>query len=412
MALAVERALVLAHPAPGAAPTDSLAGVPLALRTVLTLQKEGATRIVLAGRAEERETLDAMVRDRRVRVPVEVREAATRAQAVAEMGAEDTPFLLASHDDVVDPRIYRALAAAPRKGAIGLAAMQGGARVGPCVLEAGALDAIAETGELEATLDAMLADGRLEGVEVAGWTARATSPEGRRRAVRELFEACRKPVDGIVARHLNRHVSIFVSKRIVALPVTPNFVSAITFLIGVLAAVLASRGGYVPMLAGALCFQLNSILDGVDGELARVRFQFSKLGEWLDTVSDDLSNVLFYIGVGLGTAHMGGHATIAWMGWAAAAGGIGTSAMYYAELVRLGSGDFYALSWSEAPKGAAGAVYTVIRYVTKKDFFILLFVAMAALGVLPWALPIMLAGTTVTFVSATVRTARWAFGKR
>jgi phosphatidylglycerophosphate synthase len=39
-----------------------------------------------------------------------------------------------------------------------------------------------------------------------------------------------------------------------------------------------------------LLFQLNSIIDGVDGELARMRLEASVLGEWLDTVGDGLCN--------------------------------------------------------------------------------------------------------------------------
>lgn len=39
--------IVIALPVPGADPLDELAGLPLALRTVLTLQKEGVARAVL-----------------------------------------------------------------------------------------------------------------------------------------------------------------------------------------------------------------------------------------------------------------------------------------------------------------------------------------------------------------------------
>ncbi len=103
---------------------------------------------------------------------------------------------------------------------------------------------------------------------------------------------------------------------------------------------------------------------------------------------------------------------MSWMGYLAAAFGVLTAAMYYTELVRLGSGDFYALGWSAPPKGLVGAVVTFARYVTKKDFFILLFVLMAALGVLPWALPIMLLGTTMTVCAGVVRTIKWVRAAR
>jgi CDP-L-myo-inositol myo-inositolphosphotransferase len=52
------------------------------------------------------------------------------------------------------------------------------------------------------------------------------------------------------------------------------------------------------MVAGFACQQLQSILDGCDGELARVRMQQSKLGAWLDTFVDDVLNVLITAAIG------------------------------------------------------------------------------------------------------------------
>ena len=54
------------------------------------------------------------------------------------------------------------------------------------------------------------------------------------------------------------------------------------------------------MVAGFACQQIQSVLDGCDGELARVRFQQSKLGAWLDTFVDDVLNVLITVAVGIG----------------------------------------------------------------------------------------------------------------
>lgn len=244
---------------------------------------------------------------------------------------------------------------------------------------------------------------------VAGVNVRDAS--GRREAFRLLFEACRKPVDGLVSRHLNRHVSIFVSKRIVDTSITPNAISVVNFLLGVIAAGCAAMGGYAPMLVGAVLFQCNSILDGVDGELARVRFQGSKLGEWLDTISDDACNVMFYIGVGFGARAMG-LAPLDWFGFAAAGLGVFTSVLYYAELVHLGAGDFYALQVQPVAQGFIGSVVGLFRLLLKKDFFILLFTVMALFGVLPWAAAVAVVGTGLTAVNAIARTVRWLGARR
>jgi phosphatidylglycerophosphate synthase len=76
--------------------------------------------------------------------------------------------------------------------------------------------------------------------------------------------------------------------------------TALTFLVGLTSGLVSAIGGYGAFLAGALLFQLASVLDGVDGELARLRFQESPRGEWLDTVCDDLTNVAYFAGLTAG----------------------------------------------------------------------------------------------------------------
>ena len=248
-------------------------------------------------------------------------------------------------------------------------------------------------------------------LEPVGWLADARTREGRQRAVYELFEACRKPVDGIVSRHLNRHVSIFVSKLLVDTAVSPNAVSLVCFGLGVAAAALVAQPSWAAMVAGASLLQVNSILDGVDGELARVRFQGSKLGEWLDTVSDDVSNALFYAGTAWASRLLPEPApTLAPFGFGAVILALVTMAFYYTELVRLGRGDAYVLDTgaAEPRTGAWAAINTAVRYVLKKDFFVFSFVIAALLGVLPWVLPVAFFGTVATAITgARITLRRW-----
>jgi phosphatidylglycerophosphate synthase len=335
-------ALVLAHPVEGAGPLDVVAGLPLALRAVLELQRAGVQDIAIAG--------DAAV--------VEVLRADARVKSTLTASEHDDAELVVPHHLVAARAVYVALVAS-------------GGRLGPD--------------------------------HPAGWVLSATDAAGRRAIVRELFEACRKPVDGIVSRHLNRHVSIFVSKLVVDLPITPNQITIATVPLAIGAALLASRGTYLTMLGGAALLQLNSILDGCDGELARVRFQHSRLGQWLDTICDDLSNAMFYGGTAYAALHMPEPwRFFGYAGIAAVIGCLLTMTMYYAELARLGSGDFYALDVGQHVErtGLWGAIQRGARYVTKRDFFVFSFVLAAALGILVWVLPIVAAGTVATTITA------------
>jgi phosphatidylglycerophosphate synthase len=408
-----DEAVVLALAVPGAAPLDHLAGLPLALRTVLTLQKEGFTRVTLVVAQGDAATLARAAEDRRTRVELGAVEARTALEGVrlARHGRAGA-FLVAAHDVVVDPAIYRALrgeAASLSGSTLGAASMRGTEPLGPFVGSAELLKHL-EGDRLDTTLDELVLAERVRRVDAgAAFAFSVATDEGRRGAFRALFDACRKPVDGLVARHINRHISIFISKRLVELPITPNMLSVFTFLLGVAGAFSVAQGSYFTMLVGAFLVQCNSILDGVDGELARVRFQHSKLGQWLDTVSDDASNWLFYAGLAIGSASWPLGSWLALLGWVSIGASMLASAMFYVELVRVGSGDLYALDWGFDQKPRTdrlGRVLMFFRYTIKKDFALLFFLGVAVVGLLPYALIPIAGGSIGTLIAALSRNLR------
>ena len=113
--------LVLALPVAGASPLDRLAGLPLLLRTVLTLQKLGVSPIELGATDE----LAAVVRaDPRVRVELRVRSVESARQAVAESSLAP-PFVVAAHHAVAAPALYSALVAQPGEAGSPVLAAEG-----------------------------------------------------------------------------------------------------------------------------------------------------------------------------------------------------------------------------------------------------------------------------------------------
>ncbi len=111
-----------------------------------------------------------------------------------------------------------------------------------------------------------------------------------------------KATDGFVARYINRRLSIRITKAIVKyrLPLTPNQVSVISFLVGVGAAATLALGR--PLLA-AILVQLSSIIDGVDGELARLLRMSSRLGAFLDAILDRLVDIAIIISLAYYVLH-------------------------------------------------------------------------------------------------------------
>ena len=128
---------------------------------------------------------------------------------------------------------------------------------------------------------------------------RVSSPEERLAAEQKLNNWLVKPTDGVFAR-MNRHVSIPISRQLIKFPITPNIVSLFTLGVSFLAGLFFAFGGWANMLLGAVLSVFASILDGSDGEVARLTFQESAFGCWLETVCDYLYYVFVFAGMMVG----------------------------------------------------------------------------------------------------------------
>ena len=132
--------------------------------------------------------------------------------------------------------------------------------------------------------------------KVAGPAGDAASA---REAERRLWASLGSSADGIVDRFLNRPLGRYLSKILVRTRFSPNQVSIVSTLIGVLSGWLFAAGNF---LSGALLLQLSAIIDCVDGELARVLFKESRFGKWLDLAGDQVVHLTVFTGIALGLA--------------------------------------------------------------------------------------------------------------
>ncbi|MBW1982213.1 MAG: NTP transferase domain-containing protein [Deltaproteobacteria bacterium] len=134
----------------------------------------------------------------------------------------------------------------------------------------------------------LAAEGLVRAVDIGGkfWVD-VDEPGDLLRAENELLKQVRhKPHDGMVARYVNRPLSVRISKRIARTSITPNQVTVLSFLLAVIGAAFFTIKGYLAMLLGGLLSQAASIVDGCDGELARLKYCESEYGGWLDAVLD------------------------------------------------------------------------------------------------------------------------------
>jgi len=127
-----------------------------------------------------------------------------------------------------------------------------------------------------------------------------TSKASAKRAERYLIGTARKPTDGFFSRNFNRYVSTFLTRHLLKINVSPTEISVVVLFVGLLSGWLEGRGGYRNAVLGAFLFELASIIDGCDGENARLTFRSSKLGGTLDVTGDALTFVFFFMNLPIG----------------------------------------------------------------------------------------------------------------
>lgn len=120
-----------------------------------------------------------------------------------------------------------------------------------------------------------------------------------RRLYREILRrTLYKPSDGPISTYINRPISTRISLLIYRrLPwLKPNHVTVLSFLLSIVAAFLIA---WNLIFIGGLITQLSSIIDGIDGELARLREEVTKFGGFFDTVLDRFADLAIVAALGI-----------------------------------------------------------------------------------------------------------------
>jgi choline kinase/phosphoglycolate phosphatase-like HAD superfamily hydrolase/phosphatidylglycerophosphate synthase len=184
--------------------------------------------------------------------------------------------------------------------------------VGAFVCSATVLDAIEEAAASGDTafagavqVLASLGTARALPLEADEWWFDVDTPTDYRRGGRHLFRSTGKALDGAVATRLNRAVSQrFVTPVLLGVfpSITPNQVTIAAFVVAFAAA--AALVAHAPVLAAALV-AAASVLDGSDGEIARLTHRSSRFGSFFDAVLDRAADGLLFTGAAIYLATSG-----------------------------------------------------------------------------------------------------------
>ncbi len=160
-------------------------------------------------------------------------------------------------------------------------------------------------------LERAAADGRMRIVSTdekrENWYQPVRTLADVQAAEKKLFNSLKGEFEGFVDRYFNRKISRWFTRLFLVMGLSPNSITVLAGLIGVLAAAGFGMGTYGAGIVAALLFQLAAIIDCCDGEVARLTFTESPLGAWLDIALDNLVHMAIFAGiaVGLYTTHIG-----------------------------------------------------------------------------------------------------------
>lgn len=104
---------------------------------------------------------------------------------------------------------------------------------------------------------------------------RINSEDDARLCKRMLVEGAQKRTLDVLAWYFNRPIENWITYHIADLPITPNLMSVLTYIVAFFVTFLLLRGQLLP--ASLLTFAVN-VMDGLDGKLARVKGMATKLG--------------------------------------------------------------------------------------------------------------------------------------
>lgn len=202
-----------------------------------------------------------------------------------------------------------------------------------------------------------------------------------------LLRNLTKPADGWVSRHINRRFSKPLSRVLAYTPVTPTMITAMNGLVAFAPVFFMYQGGYRNWLIGAVIYQLASILDGVDGELARLKMQHSRFGQWLDTVIDFTSGVALLLALAFGVQRTDPISILPVAGYMAVLAGVLSIISLSFYVVRTGFGGNFRINYSFYDSDSRWARFMLsIKFLGQRDFYIFFFLLLAVAGLLPWAL--------------------------
>jgi phosphatidylglycerophosphate synthase len=222
------------------------------------------------------------------------------------------------------------------------------------------------------TLLRALKDDPRAAVLDTGWCVRITSSRGLAEAAERLDSDLGSPVDTRLDVLFHRRLSRPLSRLAVRWGISPNVVTVLSFAVGLAAVWCFWHATPVWALLGLALYAGAVILDHADGEVARLTLTESSFGATFDVVVDTIIHALLVIAIGDTAQEVAGGGA-ALIGYVAALGVVASALM------------------TRTSPPATGSLGSLLNALGNRDgFYAMLALFIAALAVLPAALPVLM----------------------
>jgi phosphatidylglycerophosphate synthase len=215
--------------------------------------------------------------------------------------------------------------------------------------------------------------------------------------------------DSYLAALIDRRLSRPLTRLLVRTRATPSQITVASLLVGLAGALALATTSYAGRLGGVLLLIVSTVLDCVDGEVARARLEQSPSGAGLDLVGDYVVHLATFAGLGIGLARQGLSPSSVWAASALFLGVIAAMIVIHGLFIQPALARGGDLHWFEDGDSLRGTpVARLVEKLASRDYtYVLLVLALA--GRLEWFLPAAAFGAWGLVAGLT---GYWAFRRR
>lgn len=354
--------LYLAEDGDAAAACRPVAGLPLGYRALMTAVRAGCRRVAVPAALRRTAIEDAILRSPAAR-------AAAMWRDDGALAAIRGPVLLVPATVVLPPSALASLLAADAPAVLATGPASAPVALLPAP-EVARLAALSTGGEPTGRAVRVSLSGMRARPVAGSWCIAAVGTPARLEAERRLYADLGSAIDTRLDTVVHRPCSRRLTALALRAGLSANTVSLGSLVLGLASAASLTGPTIGAALLGLLLYFLSVVLDHSDGEVARLGFTESRLGEWLDVSIDTLVHSVSAVALGIAAERAAG-----WGLWAGAAAGVGFAAS--------------AFVTKAAPPPAAGDVPArILASLGVRDgFYLLLVLHVLAVSAAPQAIP-------------------------